>query len=537
MKRHSLAARLAIAAMAICLVATMAGCTSSVETSTEAYKTVNGVTEGKASKTTDDNGSASFEVKENHVQLTNFAFDADPSLKVMAELSEEGMVFARAVVHDGENTIQNVADGHYKETFSQETAASQLNDIYQAVFAADDEPVTDDVITMDTGVFVGVMDLSDGQLVMLAKDGADAFVTIAVTTMDYGSQDIVDAAFDALKDETAASAEETEETPAEDTEEVSAEETEEAPAEDAEEAPAEEASASDDTEAEEGMEVTDAYPVFYHETEDPYYAPICSYLMENCGSNYEPEDIQIPVVQVLRVDDSNPEDIKVWGNFEIMNYDLRGTTLMTRSGGTYPGLIHLKADGDAVEAVSMDQVKDGSDYDASVDEIFGVDEELLDAFWGMRDEDTQDALTDAIRWYSEDTGIDIRAFEDYGWDPVAIYDEADVAFDYPDIAGSWVSEDVDASMEVTDPGEGSVYEIAITLNEDDGSTVQFMIYGQYEVSTDTLYYWNGSVTMDSGEGAEDLGYEAEGELKILEDGSINWYNASDDWEILFVRAE
>ena len=64
---------------------------------------------------------------------------------------------------------------------------------------------------------------------------------------------------------------------------------------------------------------------------------------------------------------------------DLLNYDLRGTTLMTRSGGVYPGLIHLKADGDTVEAVSMDQVQDGADYDASAEEIFGVDEELLDA--------------------------------------------------------------------------------------------------------------------------------------------------------------
>ncbi len=197
MKKAAAGAKLAAVWMAVCLMTVLAGCTKSVET--EAYKTVNGQTEGKASKSSDDNGSASFEVSGNHVQMTNFAFDADPSLKVMASVEEDGLIFTRVVVHDGEDTIQHVADGHYKETFSEETAAAQLNDIYQEVLGADDEPMTNEMLTLDTGVFAGVAELTDGQLVMLAKDGSDQYAVIAVTTMDYGSQDIVDAAFDALK--------------------------------------------------------------------------------------------------------------------------------------------------------------------------------------------------------------------------------------------------------------------------------------------------------------------------------------------------
>ena len=58
-----------------CMVFTMAGCTRSV--SAAAYKTVNGVTEGNYEVSTDDKGSASFDVHDNHVEMTNFSFDAD----------------------------------------------------------------------------------------------------------------------------------------------------------------------------------------------------------------------------------------------------------------------------------------------------------------------------------------------------------------------------------------------------------------------------------------------------------------------------
>ena len=180
------------------LLATLTACTASSSSSTESYKTVNGVTEGKASSSTSDKGSAGFEVSGNHVQMTNFAFDADESLFVQAEIVEEDLVFTRVLVHDGEDTIQHIADGHYPETFTPENAADSMNAIYQIVLGADDAPVTDDYITEDSGVLYTIMDLSDGQVALLLKEGSDEYVLAAVTTMDFGSQDIIDAAFAAL---------------------------------------------------------------------------------------------------------------------------------------------------------------------------------------------------------------------------------------------------------------------------------------------------------------------------------------------------
>ena len=275
------------------------------------------------------------------------------------------------------------------------------------------------------------------------------------------------------------------------------------------------------------------YPAYSHSSVNPYYAPVCGYLLENFGPLFEPEDITLPIVILLREDDSDPDDIKVWGRFAVMNYALRGTTLLTRSGGDFSGLIHLEKDGEGYKAVAMDRLEDGSDNDASVKRIFGVDEELLA---GYRESyaDRMDATAEAVRWYSEDTGIDIQAYEDYGWDPVYVNPENQPSPEYPDIEGTWSTDGVE--MKVTAPDEGSVYEAEILVDQEDGSVLKYELYGQYEVSTDALYYWDGWVSRETGTGSEDLGSEEEGELDLQDDGSIIW-NRADDTEGITLKRE
>ncbi len=206
MKRNQVMATMAGMALAAVMVFTMAGCTKTV--SAAAYKTVNGVTEGNYEVSTDDKGSASFNIEGNHVELTNFTFDADPALKVEAEINEEDIVFTHVYVHDDESVMQNVADGLYREPFTKENAAKEFNTLYKAVFGATDEPVVDENVNLADGLLVTGMNLTDGQLFILAKEGTNQFIMIAATTMEYGSQDLIDTAVAALEGETAPAAEE-----------------------------------------------------------------------------------------------------------------------------------------------------------------------------------------------------------------------------------------------------------------------------------------------------------------------------------------
>ena len=292
--------------------------------------------------------------------------------------------------------------------------------------------------------------------------------------------------------------------------------------------------AADAVVPEEETDTVYEYPAYSHETDNPYYLPACQFNMEEYGSHFETFDVMIPFVDILRVDDSDPEDIKIWGNYKIFNYAIRGTTMFTMNGGNFPGLIHMKKDGDSLVGVSMDEVESGSNNAESIEKIFGVDEELLEAFRkSTEDEAEEELVLNTFRWYQEDSGLDIEAYEDYGWDPVYFNAEEQPELEYPDLEGTWVADGME--MEIHNPDEGSVYEVTIWADQEDGSTRKYTIYGQYEFSTDTLYYWNSWITAVNGEEEEDLESAACGYLGREEDGTIEWFSVDDQTNIWFSR--
>ena len=286
-------------------------------------------------------------------------------------------------------------------------------------------------------------------------------------------------------------------------------------------------------EADADAEEAEALPAFSYTGKDAYIGPIVDYMRDTAGVNYDTADVMIPAFIILKEDDSDKEDIRVWGDFEIFNYDLRGTTLITRSGGSYPGLVHLQETGDGYEVVSMDQAEDGANYSASIRRIVGNDRELLNAFTHM-DDRLAESRVEYIRMYAEDAGLEIQAYLDFGWDPVNCMADQDYRIEYPEIAGKWASEEVDASMQINAPEEGCVYDVTIDLGFTDGTRNTYDLFGMYEMSTNTLYYWDGWVTSDTEEEEQDAA--ADGTLALLEDGTIEWINADSD-PIIFVCTE
>jgi hypothetical protein len=91
----------------------------------------------------------------------------------------------------------------------------------------------------------------------------------------------------------------------------------------------------------------------------------------------------------------------------------------------------MKKDGDSLVGVSMDEVESGSNNAESIEKIFGVDEELLEAFRkSTEDEAEEELVLNTFRWYQEDSGLDIEAYEDYGWDPVYFNAEEQPELEY-----------------------------------------------------------------------------------------------------------
>lgn len=181
----------------------------------------------------------------------------------------------------------------------------------------------------------------------------------------------------------------------------------------ASEAQAEQPSDESTTEAE-----TDGAAYGYAGT-DPVEAAVYRYLVVEVSQYYEKAEVSIPVVQIVHVDDTNPDEVAVYGSFWIENYNIKGDTLECVSGGSHPGVMHLRKDGGSYVVSSFDVVADGADFDASARELFG---EYYDAFAAvLSDSETREAVrTATISDYVNLNGLAVTQYQDYGWDPVQL---------------------------------------------------------------------------------------------------------------------
>ena len=162
-------------------------------------------------------------------------------------------------------------------------------------------------------------------------------------------------------------------------------------------------------------------PEFSYIDDAPYMNTILDYMMETRGQYFEPGDVMIPNFVILRTDDRNPEDVKIWGNFWINNYDLQGDNLFCKNGGEAPGVIHLRKTpaGSGYAVTWADFVGDGSNNQPDSERIFGVDADLMRAY-ANQDLITERNRTDTIRKYVFMNGLPINTYQDYGWEKIQL---------------------------------------------------------------------------------------------------------------------
>ena len=170
-------------------------------------------------------------------------------------------------------------------------------------------------------------------------------------------------------------------------------------------------------------EVSDLPPYEYPGPE-AFYSVLYKYMTDELSEGYSDFQVTIPCPMIIAMDESNNEDIRVWGNFWVFNYNKTDDILECVSGGSYPGCIHLKAvdTPEGYEVTQMEQVGDGSDYDPTAKKIFGkYYEDLI-----RSDADTEAfeaTRAQIIANYVAANDLDITAYKDYGWDKVVLPEE------------------------------------------------------------------------------------------------------------------
>ena len=140
-----------------------------------------------------------------------------------------------------------------------------------------------------------------------------------------------------------------------------------------------------------------------------------NYMLANeIGAAYAPGEYTIPCETIVAIDDSNPDDVRVWGDFWVFNYNQNGDVLETVSGGNHPGLIHLDKVEYGYELRDFEQVADGADFEPSAKAIFG---EHFEAFQKvLSDEEAREEVRRAaIEAFVKDQNLSVTQYQDFGW--------------------------------------------------------------------------------------------------------------------------
>ena len=150
------------------------------------------------------------------------------------------------------------------------------------------------------------------------------------------------------------------------------------------------------------------------EKEINYFPAIDRYLTNSIGSKYAKGEHCVPIHSIVRVDERDTEDIKVWGDFWVFNYNHVGDTLKCVSGGSHPGLMHIRQTEKGFEVTAFDQVEDGSRYLPTAKKIFG---DKFNAFKTINsDEKNRERLrAEGLATYAKKNGLAVTMYQDYGW--------------------------------------------------------------------------------------------------------------------------
>ena len=136
--------------------------------------------------------------------------------------------------------------------------------------------------------------------------------------------------------------------------------------------------------------------------------------------------VEIPSPLVVKVDDSDKNDIKLFGDFEIYGYIMNGTIFDMKNGGSFPGCYHLKEENGEVSFVKSEIAEDGANNYSSLVEICVGDENLAKEIFDAKDKDQEKTRVEYAKMYAKKNNYRLSGIKDYGW-PVILFDDIDNA--------------------------------------------------------------------------------------------------------------
>ncbi len=142
---------------------------------------------------------------------------------------------------------------------------------------------------------------------------------------------------------------------------------------------------------------------------DPAEAAAYDYLALEKNSDHDPDHVMIPYVAVVAVDDTDPSDVLIYGDYYLWEFALEGDVLDAVSGGHCPGVIHAERSGEGETAVCSAVGMDEAFTDSDEGRIFG--DHYDDYRAAVSDEQARDAaIAQVIADYVRVNGLEVTGF-------------------------------------------------------------------------------------------------------------------------------
>ena len=133
-------------------------------------------------------------------------------------------------------------------------------------------------------------------------------------------------------------------------------------------------------------------------------------------------DVYIPFGNIVKLDDTNPDDIIAYGSFNINGFNLLNTTLFAANGSWNHGAVHLKKNDDGSAVVTkaelpetdMESKKILSAVDGLYEQVIKEDESKMDQIF-----------EEAIASYINTNGLNITQWQNYGRAPKRVLNAPD----------------------------------------------------------------------------------------------------------------
>ena len=173
-----------------------------------------------------------------------------------------------------------------------------------------------------------------------------------------------------------------------------------------------------------GEPAAEILPAYTYTGEDPLEEAILSVLQtEDYAGRYytEPGSVMIPCPLFLKTEMTGDGRATVYCSVWLMNYVKQGTTLVNISGGENPLVITLEKTDGVWQVTALEEAGEGDDYYEDITRFADGDEELENKYHEAADlMANEETRTQYIRAYVKASGLDITAYQDYGWDPVEL---------------------------------------------------------------------------------------------------------------------